>query len=186
VIKNVLLKITLAVALFMIALTGCKKESAGRGPDFAKDDAAFTIYENSFLENLWKLNPDWATTSGYHKYDSLLYIPNDQSRGKMLDFAKVQMDSLSRFDVNTLNESNRIDYNMMQNQLDYVQWQIKQLKSYEWDPSSYNVIGTFAYILNEHYAPLPKRLRNFYQRMVNVPLFYKDAEKQIKNPLPNW
>jgi uncharacterized protein (DUF885 family) len=183
VIKNVLLKITLAVVLFMVALTGCKKESAGRGPDFAKDDAAFTVYENSFLENLWKLNPDWATTAGYHKYDSLLYIPNDQSRDKMLDFAKVQMDSLSRFDVNTLNEGNRIDYNMMQNQLDYAQWQIKQLKSYEWDPSSYNVISTFAYILNEHYAPLPKRLRNFYQRMLNVPLFYKDAEKQIKNPV---
>lgn len=182
-IKNILFKITLAVVLFMIALTGCKKEGASSYPNFGKDDEAFTIYENSFLEGLWKQNPDWATSVGYHKYDSLLFIPNQQSRDKMLDFAKVQKDSLSRFDVNTLNESNKVDYKMMENQLDYAQWQIKQLKSYEWDPSSYNVVGTFAYILNEHYAPLPKRLRNFYQRMVNVPLFYKEAQKQIKNPV---
>jgi uncharacterized protein (DUF885 family) len=183
VIKNIFVKMTMAATLFAIALLGCKKETAGRAQEMGRDDAAFTIYENSFLEHLWKLNPDWATSVGYHKYDSLLFIPNQQSRDKMQDFVKVNMDSLSRFDVNTLNEGNRVDYNMMQNQLDYAQWQIKQLKAYEWDPSSYNVVGTFAYILNEHYAPLAQRLRHFYQRMVNVPLFYKDAEKQIKNPV---
>jgi len=45
------------------------------------------------------------------------------------------------------------------------------------------VIGTFAYILNEHYAPLAKRLTNFYQKMANIPAYYKEAEKQIKNPV---
>ncbi|GAA3988270.1 DUF885 domain-containing protein [Mucilaginibacter dorajii] len=182
-VKNIYVKITLANILFIIALIGCKKDSVGRYPNFGKDDAAFTTYENSFLDGLWKLNPDWATSVGYHKYDSLLSIANDQSRSKMLDFAKVQLDSLNRFDANTLNENNRIDYKMMQNQLDYAQWQIKQLRSYEWDPSSYNVISTFAYILNEHYEPLAKRLHSFYERMINVPMYYKDAEKQIKNPV---
>lgn len=175
----------LAVIIFMAFLTACKKDmgGSGSGPLMGKDDAAFAIYENSFLDALWKLDPDWATSVGYHKYDSLLYIPNEQSRQKMIEFIKVQVDSLSRFEANTLNEGNRIDYKIMQNQLDYSQWQIERLKAYEWDPSSYNVISTFAYILNEHYAPLTKRLRNFYQRMANVPLYYKDAEKQIKNPV---
>lgn len=183
-IKNIFVKLALAVIIYMVALTGCKKDNgSGSGPLLGKDDAAFTIYENSFLDALWKLNPDWATSVGYHKYDSLLYIPNEQNRQKMMDFAKVQIDSLSRFEVNTLNEANKIDYKIMQNQLEYAQWQIQQLKASEWDPSSYNVIGTFAYILNEHYAPLTKRLRNFYQRMLNVPLYYKEAEKQIKNPV---
>jgi uncharacterized protein (DUF885 family) len=183
VIKNIYSKLLLAVIFFVVAFTGCKKDSGGGGPMMGKDDAAFAIYENSFLDALWKQNPDWATSVGYHKYDSLLYIPNGQSRDKMMDFVRVQTDSLSRFEVNSLTEANRIDYKMMQNQLEYAQWQIQQLKAYEWDPSSYNVIGTFAYILNEHYAPLAKRMRNFYQRMANVPLYYKEAEKQIKNPV---
>jgi uncharacterized protein (DUF885 family) len=71
----------------------------------------------------------------------------------------------------------------MQNQMEYTQWTIQQLKDYQWDPSTYNVIGTFAYILNEHYAPLEKRLRNFYEKMSNIPAYYKEAEKQIKNPV---
>jgi uncharacterized protein (DUF885 family) len=179
----VIKKLLFTAALIITAFTGCKKDGSSIGPLQGKDDAAFAVYENSFLEGLWKLNPDWATSVGYHKYDSLLAVPNDQSRDKMVNFAKVQIDSLSRFEVKTLNAANKIDYYMMQNQMESIQWNIKQLRSYQWDPSSYNVIGTFAYILNEHYAPLAKRLRNFYQKMANLPVYYKEAEKQIKNPV---
>jgi len=177
VIKKLLFTIVVAAAF-----AGCKKDG-GSLPLQGKDDATFAVYENSFLEGLWKLNPDWATTVGYHKYDSLLVIPNDQSRDKMVNFAKVQLDSLSRFEVNSLSDANRIDYHLMQNEMEKIQWQIRQLKSYQWNPASYNIIGTFAYILNEHYAPLTKRLRHFYEKMANVPAYYKEAEKQIKDPV---
>ncbi|WP_428328794.1 DUF885 domain-containing protein [Mucilaginibacter sp.] len=170
------------VVLYTV-LIGCKKDGSSIGPLQGKDDAAFSVYENSFLDAFWKLNPDWATSVGYHKYDSLLVVPNDQSRDKLITFTKINIDSLSRFDVNTLNEANKIDYHLMQNQMESIQWNIQQQKAYQWDPSSYNVIGTFAYILNEHYAPLTKRLRNFYQKMANIPAYYKEAEKQIKNPV---
>ncbi|MEO3404372.1 DUF885 domain-containing protein [Mucilaginibacter sp. CAU 1740] len=183
-IKNIFFKLTCANILFIVALTGCKKEGgSGTGPLLGKDDAAFIKYENTFLDNFWKLNPDWATSVGYHKYDSLMVIPNEGSREKLLNFAKYQVDSLSRFEVNTLSEGSKIDYKILQNQLDYIQWQTTHLRQFEWDPSSYNVIGTFAYILNEHYEPLAKRLRHFYQRMSFIPQYYKEAEKQIKNPV---
>jgi uncharacterized protein (DUF885 family) len=164
-------------------LIGCKKDSSSMGAMQGKDDAAFTVYENNFLEGLWKLNPEWATSVGYHKYDSLLLVPDGKNREKMITFAKVQIDSLSRFEANTLSEANKINYHLMQNQMEMMEWNLQQLKAYQWDPSSYNVIGTFAYILNEHYAPLNKRLRNFYQKMANIPAYYKEAEKQIKNPV---
>jgi uncharacterized protein (DUF885 family) len=180
----VIKKYLAAAIVTMVFFIGCKKDG-NAGPQLGKDDGSFTIYENSFLNGLWKLNPDWATAEGYHKYDSLLLIPNDQNRGKLLDFAKVQMDSLSRFEVSSLNPSNRIDFHMMENELEEIEWNIQQLKAYEWDPSSYNITGTFAYILNEHYSPLAKRLRNFYEKMANVPAYYKEAEKDIKNPVTN-
>lgn len=182
-VRPVIKKLLYTAVIIVTAFTGCKKDSSSVGPLLAKDDGAFAVYENSFLEALWKLNPDWATSVGYHKYDSLLVIPNDQSRDKMISFTKVQADSLSRFDVNTLSNANKIDYHLMQNQLEYIQWDIQQLRAYQWNPASYNVIGTFAYILNEHYAPLAKRLINFYQKMAGIPAFYKEAEKQLKNPV---
>ena len=176
-IKKILFT-SIAITLFLI---GCKKDGSASLQQ-GRDDGAFSIYENSFLTGLWKLNPDWATSVGYHKYDSLLVIPDDKSRDKMITYAKVQIDSLSRFDVATLTDANKIDYHMMQNEMESVEWSIQQERAYQWDPSTYNVTGTFAYILNEHYAPLAKRLRNFYQKMANIPAYYKEAEKQIKNP----
>jgi uncharacterized protein (DUF885 family) len=184
-IKNQVIRKYLAAVLTAFVIFGACKKDNSMGPQLGKDDGSFTAYENNFLNGLWKVDPDLATNEGYHKYDSLLLVPNDQSRSKLLDYAKVQMDSLSRFEVSTLNAANRIDFHIMQNQLESMEWRIQQLRDYEWNPSFYNVIGTFAYILNEHYAPLPKRLRNFSERMANVPAYYKEAEKQIKNPVPD-
>jgi uncharacterized protein (DUF885 family) len=178
VIKKILYTATLAFTL----LIGCKKDGSIT-PQLGKDDASFNIYENNFLDGLWKLNPDWATNEGYHKYDSLLVVPDDKSRDKLLTYAKVQLDSISRFDVTILNAANKIDYHLIENQMQLIEWQVQDLKQYQWDPSSYNVTGTFAYILNEHYAPLAKRMRNFYEKMANIPAYYKEAEKQIKNPV---
>jgi len=177
------LKKYISTAIIAIGLlVGCKKDSSV-GPQGGKDDGSFIAYESNFLNGLWKLSPDWATSEGFHKYDSLLLIPNDQSRDKLLTYAKVQLDSLSRFEVTTLNDANKIDYHMMENELESIEWSIQDLKAYQWDPSSYNVTGTFAYILNEHYAPLANRLRHFFEKMANVPAYYKEAEKQIKDPV---
>jgi len=172
-----------AACLVFSVIIGCKKDGSSVGPLMGKDDAAFTVYENSYLEGLWKLDPDRATTTGYHKYDSLLLVPDDKFRDKLVTYAKVQLDSLSRFEITQLAEANRMDYKMMQNEAERIEWNYQQLKAYQWDPSSYNVIGTFAYILNEHYEALDKRLRHFYQKMANIPAYYKAAEKQLRNPV---
>ena len=178
-----MIKKILLLALYVAAFSACKKDGQSSGPLSAKDDTAFALYEEHFLEDLWKQNPDWATGVGYHKYDSLLVIPTDKNRQQAIHFAKVHTDSLSRFEVNSLSDANKIDHRLMQNQLESMQWNAEQLRAYQWDPTSYNVIGTFAYILNEHYAPLAKRLRNFYQKMAFIPAYYKEAEKQLKNPV---
>jgi hypothetical protein len=178
VIKRVLITFT----LFASFLIGCKKDSSIAPMAGSADDAAFNVYEQHFLDEFWKLNPDWATSVGYHKYDSLLLIPNKQTREKLLNFTKVQLDSLGKYNPSVFLAANKMDYAIIQNQMSYMQWQIQQLKAYEWDPSSYNVIGTFAYILNEHYAPLSKRLTSFYQKMAFIPAYYKEAEKELKNP----
>jgi uncharacterized protein (DUF885 family) len=177
------IKKIIALILFVSFFTACKKDASVNPNQGSMDDVAFNNYEQHFLDELWKQFPDWGTSVGYHKYDSILMVPDKKTREKQLNFAKVQLDSLGKYVPTGFLQTNKMDYAMMQNQMQYMQWQIEQLKAWEWDPSSYNVIGTFAYILNEHYAPLAKRLTNFYQKMANVPAYYKEAEKQLKNPV---
>jgi len=178
-IKKILIAGLFAATFFI----GCKKDATAP-TQLPKDNAAFNAYEDHFLEALWKVDPDMATNNGYHKYDSLLVVPNGRSRDAMLNFAKLQSDSLARFDVAQLDDANQIDLHILQNEVEAINWRLTVLKQYEWDPSSYNVIGTFGYILNEHYAPLAKRLRNFYEKMANIPAYYKQVPKELKNPVP--
>ena len=178
-----MIKKIIALILFVSFFTACKKDASVNPNQGSMDDVAFNNYEQHFLDELWKQFPDWGTSVGYHKYDSILLVPDKKTREKQLNFTKVQLDSLGKYVPTGFLQTNKMDYAIMQNQMQYMQWQIEQLKAWEWDPSSYNVIGTFAYILNEHYAPLAKRLTNFYEKMANVPAYYKEAEKQLKNPV---
>ncbi len=175
-------KIIPLAAITFALLTGCQKDGAN-APQMTRDDAAFTRYESTFLDAYWKLDPLRATETGYHKYDSLLVIPDGSYRSHRITFAKAQADSLSRYEGNKLAEGNKLDYHMIQDETDKIVWEMQSLKEYEWNPAYYNIMGTFAYMLNEHYAPLTDRLRHLSQRMAFVPNYFKEAQKQIKNPV---
>ncbi|RKR82483.1 uncharacterized protein (DUF885 family) [Mucilaginibacter gracilis] len=166
--------------LLILSITGCKKDGAGADDG----NSPFDTFKQQFIDGLWKQNPDWASSVGYHKYDSVLVVPTDGSRAAQKAFYQSMQAQLASFDLSKLPPLNQIDYRLIQNQLQSSIWQIDTLKQYQWDPSSYNVIGSFAFILNEQYAPLTTRLKSFYQKMENIPTYYEEAKKQIKNPVP--
>lgn len=168
------------------AMAACNNGGSGSktsGTDSTLNNA-FGHYETQFIEALWKADPDWATSVGYHNYDSILIVPDSTAAQAKLAFAKQQLDSLKAFDLTALNDANKIDYQLIQNYLQSVQWAINEQKGHEWDPSSFNVSNTFAFILNENYAPLESRLRSFASRLQQVPAYYEAAKKQIKDPVP--
>jgi uncharacterized protein (DUF885 family) len=170
---------------FAIAiLAACNNAGTGKstGTDSSSNNA-FRTYEQQFIDGLWKQNPDWATSVGFHKYDAVLIVPDSSATRSNLAFVKQHLDSLNAYDLNTLSASYQMDYHLIKNQLESTRWSIEQLKSNEWDPSSFNVSGTFAFILNENYEPLENRLRSFYSKMNNIPAYYEAAKQQIKNPV---
>lgn len=142
----------------------------------------FNNYKVGFIQRLWKIYPDWATMIGYHRYDSILYVPTDIQRRKELSFSDMELKKLKSFPVDQLTGANKTDYYLMENFLQKIRWDIETLKSHEWDPSNYNIGGSFSYILSESYAPLKTRLANFYLKLKNVPAYYAAAEMNIKNP----
>ncbi|MCF8449657.1 MAG: DUF885 domain-containing protein [Taibaiella sp.] len=146
------------------------------------ENARFDVYKGNFVEKLWKINPSWASSVGYHKYDDVLIVPDAASRATELSFCKKELDTLKTFNVNNLTDANRTDYLMIQSYLKNTEWSIAQLKGYEWDPSVYNVSGLFADILGNEYDLLDNRLRSFYRKLIFVPAYYEAAKNNIKNP----
>lgn len=145
-------------------------------------DASFDSYKEQFVERLWTVYPAWASGVGYHKYDSVLIIPNALSREKEITFLKANRDSLKRFDLANLSDQNKTDHHMLLHFFEGGIWGLSTLKSYEWDPSAYNVCGSFAELMNNNYDSLDTRLYNFYLRMSAVPVYYEAAKNNIKSP----
>ncbi|MDF3028582.1 MAG: hypothetical protein K0S23_2889 [Fluviicola sp.] len=156
-------------------LTACPKSNVNA-------DAEFDKYKEAFVLRLWEMNPGWASGSGYHKYDSVLVVPDKERQSKEREFIQKELDQLNQFESEELADANQIDYKLIKNYLDASAWELAFFKSGEWNPSNYNICGGFAEMLANNYAPLDERLRNFSIRLKNVPAYYKAAKANIKNP----
>jgi len=175
------MKKMLPIAAACVLFAACGSNQNKQQPVSDKN-AQFDAYKERFVEALWKQYPGWAASQGYHKYDSVLVVPDAASRETETAFAKTQLDSLKQYDPAGLNDNNRTDFLMMQNQLSSTVWSVNEQKAWEWDPSGYNVSGGIAEMLNGNYDSLDKRLHNIYLRMEHIPAYYEAAKQNIKNP----
>jgi uncharacterized protein (DUF885 family) len=170
------------VLLLAIALFSCAGENKKEMNNAEYNDSTFNTYKEAFVLRMWKMYPVWASSVGYHNYDSILYVPDETQRKKELDFVNGELDSLKHYSPEKLNDNNRTDFYLIENQLKASAWGINDMKAYEWDPSSYNIGSTFGDMINNTYDTLDTRLHNFYLRMKNIPAYYEAAKKNIKNP----
>ncbi|MGI1998404.1 DUF885 domain-containing protein [Shewanella frigidimarina] len=185
--------LALAVSFALAGLVGCSDDSVKQSPqtkavtaEASTTSAAaalnFNEYSQQFIDELWALSPTWALYSGKHVNDGYLDIPNQASRDKTLAFVKQQQAALAQFDPQSLTANELIDYKLLSNLVESMQWEITRFKGWQWDPSNYNVAGGFAQIINEDFAPLDERLTSVIARLENVPAYYEAARNNISEP----
>jgi uncharacterized protein (DUF885 family) len=185
-------KSLLALAV-TFAMVGCGDDSVKPSPQTKTVTAeasttttvaelTFNKYSQQFIDELWALSPTWALYSGKHVNDGYLDIPNQASRDKTLQFVKQQQAALAQFDPQSLSSNELIDYKLLSNLVESMQWEITRFKGWQWDPSNYNVAGGFAQIINEDFAPLDERLGSVIARLENVPAYYEAARQNISEP----
>lgn len=145
-------------------------------------DQRFDNYKNAWLSKIWRLNPDWASSQGFHKYDSVLVINNANWRQRVAKTYQNMRIEMATIKPEELSVNNQIDYRLMRNFLDYATWQDNTFRSYEWDASNYNIGGSVAEILNGRYAPLKTRLLAISHKLTQAPAYYENAIASLKNP----
>ena len=59
---------------------------------------------------------------------------------------------------------------------------LDEFRSWEWNPSLYNIAQPFDLLLHTEYAPLEERLRAVLARLDRVPAYYAAAARSIHNP----
>lgn len=145
-------------------------------------EQSFENYKKGFVEDLWKMYPSWATSQGYHNYDTILTIPDEAYRKKEIAFANANLDSLKKYDPNNLSSNNRTDWYLIENQLKSTIWYGAEFKSYEWDPSAYNPGSTVSEILNNKQASLEDKVRSVHQKLMRLEDYYAAAKNNLKIP----
>lgn len=163
----------------LLVLAACSESGTTADNAF---DGHFDQYKEALMLRTWKMYPGWASSVGFHKYDDVLVVPNAEQRKKELAFLSAELDSLHSFDTTQLSQSNQIDYRLIENYLESSKWEINTFKSWQWNPSNYNVCGGFAEILVNGGLPLEERLNSIYKRLDAVPAYYEAAKKNIKSP----
>lgn len=182
--KKSIISLSIAATLGVGALASCQimptssiKQTVINASNQQADE-----FSAQFIEALWALSPTHALYRGYHKYDDTLVIPNAASRERSLAFVKKQRALLKKINLDTLSPSNRIDMALIQNNLDSIEWEITTFKSWQWQPSNYNVAGGFAQVINGSYAPIDERLTSVLKRLTLVSQYYQAARENINNP----
>lgn len=175
----------LSIVLFSLVSCKNKVQTGCSGCDTKTDSTAivqFESFKTEFVEQLWQTYPGWATGLGYHKYDSVLLIPDANERLAELAFANKIDSTLARFNFNSLDANNKTDYRLIQNFTEGIRFNINEFKSYEWNPADYNIAGAIADVIDYKQKPLNERLLAISAKLKIVPAYYKAAQQNIKQP----
>jgi len=166
------------LALAIFALLTMLAPDASSTPE----DVRFAKFVDSTLDAYWKLNPEDAFVVGYYKYADRASIPDAATRAEQIRFDTDCLDTLASFDVKQLSTSNRVDLELLRNQFESDRWYTSVFRSWQWQPSEYNVANSFARQLDRDYAPNDTRLAHVLARLKSVPAYYAAAKANIDRP----
>jgi hypothetical protein len=146
------------------------------------DDTFRRAFGEQFFDRFWQLNPDWAIAIGYYKYADRLVVPDDASRDETLKQLDRWLTQLRGIDASALSAAVRADRAMLETEFLAEKWGLTDLRSWQWNPSVYNVAEPFALLRDLTFAPLDERLRIFSRRLERVPAYYAAAKANIDSP----
>lgn len=170
--------------ILLVLLHACKRRTETGNTTVVDANAVktFEAYREQFVDNLWQMYPGWATGVGYHKYDSVLLIPDTKQRAVELTFADSVDAALSAIPFDKLDANCKTDYRLIQNFTRGIRFSINEFKSYEWDPSNYNIGGALFDVIDYKQAKLDDKLRALTAKLANAPAYYEAAKANINKP----
>src|SRR5690348_329269 len=101
--------------LLLLFFAACNKHNQNNSQQ-GDVNTSFNNFQPPFLDAYWKQNPSASIYTGYGKYYDALVIPDSAAFVQSVRFSKRWLDSLHSYNYNNLNDDNKINYNIIQNQ----------------------------------------------------------------------
>ena len=147
-------------------------------------DEQFRAHVGRVFDEMWREFPELAVRMGNYKYADQLTVPDRARRERSVAFYERQLAALKAFAAASLSPSNRVDLELMRNRFERNRWYVVTFRSWQWQPSMYNVGPDLDLVLDTEYAPLDVRLRHTLARLDKVPAYYAAAQASVADPTP--
>ena len=147
-------------------------------------DTAFETVAKAAIEDYVRLNPESATQLGDHRFDGQLTDYSAAGLQRAAGVARKHLAELAAIDRSGLTGANRIDLQILQENLEYQIFTIEEERPQETNPRSYN--QSFAdciYALTARESvPVAVRLRAIAQRLAAMPAVIEAAKANLQHP----
>ena len=170
--------------LLLVYLSGCNM------PDERQDVSKLT---EDFVYGSLALSPVSATVAGYHEHQGVRLDENldDYSFGGIREqrqFFSGFRERLALIKPETLAPEERVDYQIIQNQVDLALLDLDKIHSFRHNPTVYvELVGNALFnpfVLE--YAPLETRYRHIIQRLFKVPELMQQARMSLIDSPEVW
>ncbi len=170
---NLLLILSCLAFLF---LSNCVRKDA--------EDFKFKKLVDEFLEGFYQAHPVWATYVGEHKYDHLIDDCSPEAIQAEIMRLRSFLEKMHSLDTLKLNSVNKIDYRILENEINDQLLRSEELKPYENSPVMYSYLigGSINSLIDREFAPLKERLKSVSSRLKLLPRLVQQAEANLKRP----
>lgn len=146
------------------------------------ENSSFTAFTERFMDAYMQNNPVRAIFEAYPKYNDHLKVPDKAAFQSDVKWCKRYLDTLSRFSYDELSPAHKMQYKILQNELQRNIWQIDTLQDQTWDPSAYNIGWAGYELLTAPYRPLDERLYLLSGYLANASPYYEAAYNILHEP----
>lgn len=153
----------------------------------------FSVLEDNFVYSVLAFSPVSASAQGYHShlgrnFDTALDDVGRTAVDSQRSFLSSFHQQLSLIDSASLSAEERADYDIIQDQIAYMLFDLDILQSWRHNPTIYVELAGAAlfnpYVLN--YAPQAERARHLVARLKQIPTFFDQVSRLLYAAPAPW
>ena len=147
-------------------------------------DEQFQQIAHDYIEGYLAASPEDATELGDHRFDDKLTDYSAEARDRELARAKEARQKLEALtDLSQLTGPNKVDLQLLKDQIDYQIFSLEELKEWEWNPLVYNqsLANSIYLLVARDFAPADQRIPNLRKRLESIPAVIAQAKVNLKH-----
>jgi uncharacterized protein (DUF885 family) len=147
-------------------------------------DEQFQQIAHDYIEGYLAANPEDATELGDHRFDDKLTDYSAEARNRESARAKAARQKLEALtDLSQLTGPNKVDLQLLTDQIDCQIFSLEELKEWEWNPLVYNqsLANSIYLLVARDFAPADQRIPNLRKRLEAIPAVIAQAKANLKH-----